>query len=397
MAPLRFSSFLWMAVLAFCVVSVGLAQISTSAPTQTLTAPQVVNNQGISTQIVLLNTASTACQFSARAHVGAGNAPPNPVNLGGSEPNLLQGTIPGQGTAMFDVIAPMGFLGAVSVDIDTRACQDNVQMEARYAISNLTPLDELFSYSASSLLPIPLNSCAEIPVKYDPDPTDGDSSIPGVASVFPGNIPLQGDLCHSLRDADGQEIQPQTCLPYDGRHQPNLLSEIFPTQTEFNGVWRICVPDAQGATNPPGSEVEFLFIDVVQDGSRVQFGTKDHERVKPACPTTSTDLCLDDRFRVNVDWRPSPSEPLRPAQGVMRNDDGFFFFFNPDNVELVVKVLDGGCPLTDHFWVFYGATTNVEYTITVVDTETDLRQVYTNPVGTLAEAITDTSAFATCP
>ncbi len=61
------------------------------------------------------------------------------------------------------------------------------------------------------------------------------------------------------------------------------------------------------------------------------------------------------------------------------------------NVELVIKVLDGTA-INGHFWVFYGALSNVQYTITVTDTQTQAVKTYTNPSGTLA-SVADTSAF----
>jgi hypothetical protein len=63
----------------------------------------------------------------------------------------------------------------------------------------------------------------------------------------------------------------------------------------------------------------------------------------------------------------------------------------------MVKVLDA-CPTTvPRFWVFFGGTTNVEFTVTVVDTETGAVKVYFNPQGHLADSVADVSAFATCP
>ncbi|MCP4658010.1 MAG: hypothetical protein GY856_21585 [bacterium] len=78
------------------------------------------------------------------------------------------------------------------------------------------------------------------------------------------------------------------------------------------------------------------------------------------------------------------------------DDSGLFWFFDPDNWEMLVKVLDA-CGLNGRYWVFAAATTNVEYTLRVVDTETDSVVEYHNPLGTASPAITDTSAFATCP
>ena len=55
-------------------------------------------------------------------------------------------------------------------------------------------------------------------------------------------------------------------------------------------------------------------------------------------------------------------------------DAGYFWFYNDDNVELVIKVIDNG--------VYCGALTNVEYTITVTDDETAVTREYGNPSGT---------------
>ena len=56
-----------------------------------------------------------------------------------------------------------------------------------------------------------------------------------------------------------------------------------------------------------------------------------------------------------------------------------------------MKVLDGR-GINNHFWVFYGALSNVQYTITVYDTTTGTSKNYTNPSGQLA-SVADTSAF----
>jgi len=120
----------------------------------------------------------------------------------------------------------------------------------------------------------------------------------------------------------------------------------------------------------------------------------------PPCPPSATDsLCLnDDRFTVRTHWRTpfgGTSSALR-VTNVTSDDSGLFYFFNPNNWEILLKVLDG-CGTNDHFWVFSAATTNVEYTITVTDTEDQKVSTYFNPLGHPAEPILDTGAFATCP
>ena len=75
----------------------------------------------------------------------------------------------------------------------------------------------------------------------------------------------------------------------------------------------------------------------------------------------------------------------------LTSDTGYFWFFNDANVELVIKVLDARA-LNDHFWVFYGALSNVAYTITVTDTVTNQVKQYVNPPGQFG-SVGDTAAF----
>lgn len=116
------------------------------------------------------------------------------------------------------------------------------------------------------------------------------------------------------------------------------------------------------------------------------------------CEDSGQTLCLqDDRFEVKVVWR-DYQDNIGEGQVVPGSspDSGMFYFFNPNNWEMLVKVLDG-CSLNDHHWVFAAATTDVEYTLTVRDTFTGASSVYTNELGVASPAITDTGAFASCP
>ncbi len=117
----------------------------------------------------------------------------------------------------------------------------------------------------------------------------------------------------------------------------------------------------------------------------------------PGCLPGDTMMCLNDgRFRVEVRWRIftglTGSGQVVPGTST---DSGLFWFFHPDNWELLVKVLDG-CGFNRHYWVFSAATTDVEYTLRVTDTVTGEMQEYFNPLGVAAPAITDTFAFSGC-
>ncbi len=108
-------------------------------------------------------------------------------------------------------------------------------------------------------------------------------------------------------------------------------------------------------------------------------------------------LCLNrGRFFVEVSWRDFAGNTGRAAAvPVDSTDSSLLWFFDPDNWEMLVKVLDG-CTFNNRFWVLAAATTNVEYELRVVDTTTGDEKSWHNPLGTAAAAITDTNAFATC-
>jgi glucose/arabinose dehydrogenase len=121
------------------------------------------------------------------------------------------------------------------------------------------------------------------------------------------------------------------------------------------------------------------------------------------CTPGPNQLCLvDGRFRVEALWetRDGVSGPglTRP----LTDDTGTFWFFSPDNLEVVVKVIDACAPPFDRFWVFAGGLTNVEVRLSVVDTQAlgtgqEAVREYLNPLGTPFAPIQDTEAFATCP
>ena len=75
---------------------------------------------------------------------------------------------------------------------------------------------------------------------------------------------------------------------------------------------------------------------------------------------------------------------------------GNLYFFDPENWEILVKVLDG-CALNGHWWVFASAATDVGWDLVIEDTESGESWSASNPLGQRSPAITDTRAFSTCP
>ncbi|MEM9557939.1 MAG: VWA domain-containing protein [Acidobacteriota bacterium] len=117
-----------------------------------------------------------------------------------------------------------------------------------------------------------------------------------------------------------------------------------------------------------------------------------------ACTPGPTTLCLNqDRFRVQVSWTDFQGTTGPGSVASCGTDDsGLFWFFDPNNWEVLIKVLNA-CGVNDRYWVFFAATTNVGYDLSVTDTQTGITRRYSNPLGIASPAVTDTDAFATCP
>jgi hypothetical protein len=111
------------------------------------------------------------------------------------------------------------------------------------------------------------------------------------------------------------------------------------------------------------------------------------------CLTDGTSLCLGGgRFKVQATFRTPSQTTAQTATAVpIASDSGAFSFCSANNLELLVKVVDGHA-FNGKFWVFIGAASNVEYTVTVTDTSTASVRTYFNPEGTLA-SYADANAF----
>ncbi|MEO8191068.1 MAG: hypothetical protein ABI682_12065 [Acidobacteriota bacterium] len=114
------------------------------------------------------------------------------------------------------------------------------------------------------------------------------------------------------------------------------------------------------------------------------------------CTASATNLCLNNgRFRVSTTWQTATGSGVGNAVS-LTSDTGYFWFFSANNVEMVIKVVNG-CGFNSRYWAFAGGLTNVSVTMTVTDTQSGTVKTYVNPQGVAFQPIQDTAAFATCP
>jgi photosystem II stability/assembly factor-like uncharacterized protein len=116
-----------------------------------------------------------------------------------------------------------------------------------------------------------------------------------------------------------------------------------------------------------------------------------------ACQEGVTGHCLaGGRFLVEARFRSEPgSEPRVATASPITTDTGAFWFFDSQNVELLVKVLEG-CAINGSWWVFATGLTDVEVELVVTDTANGAEQRFHSAAGAAFRPIFDTSAFL-CP
>ncbi|MYA08392.1 MAG: leucine-rich repeat domain-containing protein [Holophagales bacterium] len=117
--------------------------------------------------------------------------------------------------------------------------------------------------------------------------------------------------------------------------------------------------------------------------------------IRPDVPAPVACL-VNGRFRVEVEWRSEPDD--RGGVGTMRRrsrQTAVSTFFEEENVEALVKILDG-TGVNGRFWVYSGGLSDLEYTLSVTDRHTGVVKEYRNEAGGVCGQ-GDTDAFGPSP
>ena len=106
-------------------------------------------------------------------------------------------------------------------------------------------------------------------------------------------------------------------------------------------------------------------------------------------------MCLGGgRYRITATYEGN-GQKGKAGSTALSAEAGYFYFFSPGNVEVLVKVIDG-CALNERGWVFTSGLTNMRVLMVVTDTKTGATSTYLSEAGKAFPAIQDTQAFATC-
>jgi hypothetical protein len=110
-----------------------------------------------------------------------------------------------------------------------------------------------------------------------------------------------------------------------------------------------------------------------------------------SCRGDAQTLCLlSGRFAVRVNWsNPGDGSSGKGGANALSAYVGTFYFTDRSNVELMTKVI----PFADRVVFFYGALSDLAYTIQVTDTVHGTVRTYQSTAGKLCGGL-DNTAFA---
>lgn len=240
--------------------------------------------------------------------------------------------------------------------------------------------------------------------------TTAQLAVSGASCVFADSLVAQPESMTAGQPVTLSWCDPTTLVP-DNSFTPRLY-RVYRARAA-NGPFT-AVADVQGATNTCVT----LQTGVADAGATLSYYVEAHGctttisgacietviatkivsvSIAPSsgCAPTATALCLgSNRFLVAARWRTSDGSngTGRPVQWT--NDSGYFWFFNKDNVEVTVKVLDACSTATPRFWVFSSGMTNVAVDLSVTDTVRGTTKLYKNTLGQSYAPVLDTNAFA---
>lgn len=216
---------------------------------------------------------------------------------------------------------------------------------------------------------------------------------------FGGSISIEVDLEAQSARVTGSEFElgaigaPDISFPSAGDLDPTELvggienGEILldhPKDSRQSAAWRL---------SPVGSDwvLNGTYDEGCCDRFRYSFSNVllQHEEER-------TQLSLGEgRFAVEVRWTGFEGAEGAGHGALLTEDSGWFWFFSPNNAELLVKVLDA-CDGFGSVWVFATGLTDVGVVVTVEDRVAGETRIYRSPVGSVFEPILDTAAFQTC-
>jgi hypothetical protein len=217
----------------------------------------------------------------------------------------------------------------------------------------------------------------------------GTFAEPGPLTTSPDPVRIGSDVQYAVTPAGGiDEVYLWSVARTQAQIRADLAAPIAGAPAGLVAAWHLNADalDAVGGHNG------------VAAGTGVSVGV--FPAIASCGSSTVNALCLQNRFQITTKWRTNPAPGTGPDGNgsvvVAGANSGIFWFFSSDNWEVMAKALNG-CGLNSRYWIYSAATTNVFYRMDVIDVRAGVQKIYFNYPGPPAPAVTDSSAFATCP
>lgn len=119
--------------------------------------------------------------------------------------------------------------------------------------------------------------------------------------------------------------------------------------------------------------VSFLLLAVPLQAGEANAGASDLEvssgSQSGGCVESDTVMCLQDgRYEATIEWMTAAGESGQAKVARPRTtDSGLFYFYDRNNWEVLLKVLEG-CDINGHHWVYAASASDIGMTLVVRDT-----------------------------
>jgi hypothetical protein len=289
------------------------------------------------------------------------------------------------------VVHRIRLVGTVFLDIDESDCTSN-----KVKVKNYPNIDDIRHIYGADVILLAVQTSAASCAPIGPSPASFVGVFAGAEHTSFPSLSFSHEFCHLAGCRHEIEIDPnggsehgfwwvengggRDIMSYGGECGAEgcpPLNIFSNPEVEINGV-QIGIPGIADVATHLNENLPILasFMEEVS---------------LPADPVVW--LGENGRFSVAVSWQ-TEDGTTGQASLVPGNsqDSAILWFFEPGNWEMMVKTIDA-CGYNGHFWVFFSATTNVAYTMTVTDTFTGVSKEYSNPLGNPAQPVQDTSAF----
>lgn len=206
-------------------------------------------------------------------------------------------------------------------------------------------------------------------------------------------------------DASNPEVFVKTVGPvngvpwvfYAGLTNLDYNLRVTDTQGSFNQTYHVPPPASRGLSGFQSIGDYDVAGATSTNCSSITVGTSAGTPGGGCANSTST-LCLLNRFRVTLQAKDNPSRSNNTGPGVTVTVNSVFGFFttpalapDPSDIQVFVKMVDA-TGFNGKFWVFLGGLTDLEFTVTVADSNTGVVRTYKKDAGNTC-GWNDTGAF----